>query len=87
MLTFIAVLCIMNYLLLYLEENKLSKLNEKCTVAQRNVSLEDISKMLEEQGNIYTPNERKGKEDAFSKTLRGSKIYLKEQGLMENAGD
>lgn len=25
------------------------------------------------------------KEDAFSKTLRGSKIYLKEQGLMENA--
>lgn len=56
-------------------------LDEKCTVAHREVTLEDVSKMLKEQGNIYTPNERRGKEDAFSKTLRGSKIYLKEQGF------
>lgn len=66
----------------------MSNSDEKCMVVDRYVSIKDISSMLEEQCNIFTPNERKGKEDAFAKTIRGSKIYLKELGLAsEKMGD
>ena len=67
--------------ILNLEVINLSNSEEKCTVVEREVSLEDISSMLDTQSNIFTPNARKGNEDAFTKTLRGSKIYLKELGL------
>ena len=60
----------------------MSNSQNRCTVRQRIVTLEDIKKVLNKQGNICKPNERKGSEDAFSKTLRGSKIYLKEQGKL-----
>lgn len=60
----------------------LSELDNKCTVVQSDVSLEDISNILKEQKEVCTSVEKDESEDAFSKTLRGSKIFLKEQGFI-----
>lgn len=61
----------------------MSRVKQKCTVVSKKVSLEDVKEMLEKQENIQKPNTRSGEEDAFSKTLKGSKVYLKEHGLLD----
>ena len=61
----------------------MSKTNKQCTVVQNDVSLENINNILKEQKEIYASTERDESEDAFSKTLRGSKVYLAKQGFLD----
>lgn len=56
---------------------------QKCTVAPRKVTLEDVERILDLQANTRKPNSRNSQIDAFSKTLQGSKVYLKEHGLLD----
>lgn len=61
----------------------MAKLKQNCTVVSRKVTLEDVEKILDKQANIHKLNSRDSQIDAFSKTLQGSKVYLKEHGLLD----
>lgn len=61
----------------------MANLEQKCTVVSRKVALEDVERIMDTQANICRPNSRDGQIDAFSKTLQGSKVYLKEHGLVD----
>lgn len=61
----------------------MAKLDQKCTVVSREVTLEDVERIMDIQANTRRPNSRDGQIDAFSKTLQGSKVYLKEHGLVD----
>ena len=61
----------------------MANLEQKCTVVSRKVTLEDVERILDIQANTHRPNSRDSQMDAFSKTLQGSKVYLKEHGLLD----
>lgn len=61
----------------------MADLEQNCTVVSRNVTLEDVEKILNMQENTHKLNSRDSQMDAFSKTLQGSKVYLKEHGLLD----
>lgn len=54
----------------------------KCSISQRNITLDDIKAITEKQQNTITTNNRNGKKDAFEVALSGSKIYLKSKDLL-----
>lgn len=60
----------------------MANLEQNCTVVSRKVTLEDVEEILDIQANTRRPNSRDSQIDAFSKTLQGSKVYLKEHGLL-----
>ena len=56
----------------------------KCVVVRPELSVEDIISIRNSQNNTATQNNRKGNVSAFSKALRGSKLYLKTQGYLKS---
>lgn len=67
---------------------RMKKMAEKlCSVIKEDISLEDISKITKQQSNTTSPNDRIGDEDAFTKALNGSKIFLKAQGYIEKESE
>lgn len=59
------------------------KKNNSCRVIEREVTEQDIEKILDSQENTVTENDRIGEDDAFNLALEGSKIFLKEHGYIE----
>lgn len=55
----------------------------KCSIVERNVTLDLISEITKNQRNTKTLNDRDGEEDAFEVALRGSKVYLREHKLLD----
>ncbi len=62
----------------------MGKGNLICSVEERNVTLSDIDQIMESQKNTKTINSREGEEKALEVALRGSKVYLKSQGLISD---
>ena len=53
-----------------------------CVVVRKNMTSDEMACIRMSQQNTATQNSRDGEETAFSKALRGSKIYLKAQGFI-----
>lgn len=57
----------------------------KCVVIREKLTEEDIIRIRNDQKNTSTQNCRIGEESAFSKALKGSKLYLKAQGFISDS--
>lgn len=58
-------------------------MSRKCTVIVQDITDDDIDRILNNQKNTASLNERRGSKSALSKALDGSKRYLKTQGFTE----
>lgn len=56
----------------------------RCKVVKRNLTIQEVKNILNNQNNTARPNNRDGEENAFKKTLKGSKKYLKHNGLIND---
>lgn len=56
-------------------------------VVNREVTIEEIEDILQNQKNIITTNDRSSGNDAFEVALEGSKAYLEAQGYLEDKGE
>lgn len=55
----------------------------KCTVKIRTVTIDEIKGLLAQQKSMVITNNRDKDQSAFEKTLKGSKEYLKHNGLIQ----
>lgn len=55
----------------------------QCVVVRKNMTSDEMANIRDNQQNTAAQNNRDGDESAFSKALRGSKIYLKAQGYID----
>lgn len=53
-------------------------------VVNREVTIEEIEDILQNQKNIFTTNDRSNADDVFEVALKGSKVFLKAQGYLED---
>lgn len=53
-------------------------------VVNREITVEEIEDILQNQKNIITTNDRSSEDDVFEVALKGSKAYLEAQGYLED---